>query len=82
MVTGSFGALRRLAAHGRGVALLPRLAIARELREGDLVALDLVTPPRPVAIEARWRAGRDDSALASMLRIAGRHTREAYEAAG
>lgn len=63
MVTGSLGALRRLACNGQGVALLPRLTAAADLATGDLVRLEPPFPVRPVAIEARWRADADPAQL-------------------
>ncbi|WP_419993843.1 LysR family transcriptional regulator [Streptomyces boninensis] len=75
MVTGSFGALRRLAAHGQGVALLPHLVVGRELADGDLVRLDLVTQPEPIAVQALWRPelGPAEPALRGVLELARRH---------
>ncbi|MDT0447623.1 LysR family transcriptional regulator [Streptomyces hesseae] len=57
MVTGSLAALRRLAAHGRGIALLPHLAARQDLDTGELVELDVRQGLEPVSIEARWRTG-------------------------
>ncbi|GAA1500206.1 LysR family transcriptional regulator [Streptomyces synnematoformans] len=73
---GSLPALRRLAAHGRGLALLPRLAVVRDLEDGGLVDLPLASRPGPVAIEARWRPvpGSAEPTLRAVLRLARRHT--------
>ncbi|MFF4736058.1 LysR family transcriptional regulator [Streptomyces sp. NPDC001262] len=57
MVTGSLAALRRLAAHGCGLALLPSLAVQQDLDAGELVELDVRDGLAPVSIEARWRTG-------------------------
>ncbi len=55
MIQGSLSALLRLTGHGHGVSLLPELAVAREVEEGELVELRLTAPLRPVGIVARWR---------------------------
>ncbi|KUJ64527.1 LysR family transcriptional regulator [Streptomyces albus subsp. albus] len=74
MVRGSLSALLRLAGHGRGVSLLPELAVARELADGDLVALRLGAPLRPVSIIAQWhpRLGRAERPLHTLLDLARR----------
>ncbi len=81
---GSLPALRRLAAHGRGLALLPRLAVVRDLEDGGLVDLPLATRPGPVAIEARWRRdpGQAEPTLRAVLRLARRHTTQLPPARG
>ncbi|AJT63045.1 hypothetical protein T261_1359 [Streptomyces lydicus] len=55
MIQGSLSALLRLTGHGHGVSLLPELAVARELTEGELVELRLAERLRPVSIVAQWR---------------------------
>ncbi|MEU6747040.1 LysR family transcriptional regulator [Spirillospora sp. NPDC046719] len=60
MATGSLAALRRMAALGRGVALVPETAVRAELDAGDLVRLDpAVDEVTAVHIEARWRPGAE-----------------------
>ncbi|MFJ9612747.1 LysR family transcriptional regulator [Streptomyces noursei] len=73
-VTGSLSALLRLTAHGQGVSLLPALAVARELAQGDLVTLRLVEPLRPVSIIAQWhpRLGLAERPLRALLDLARR----------
>lgn len=75
VVTGSKAALGRMVAQGRGVALLPRLAVARELAAGELVALDVPAAPATVAVEARWRTGLGplERPLHTLVRLARRH---------
>jgi len=75
MVTGSLAALCRLAAHGRGVALLPALTAHRYLEAGELVEIEVTGGLPMVSIQARWRdrAGGADSAVPALLRLAGRH---------
>lgn len=75
MVTGSLAALRRLACHGRGVALLPHLSVADDLEHGDLVELDVREGLAPVSIEARWRTGLGaaDATVQAVLQLARRH---------
>ncbi|MER6051612.1 LysR family transcriptional regulator [Streptomyces sp. BHT-5-2] len=73
-VTGSLSALLRLTAHGHGITLLPSLAVARELEQGDLVTLRLVEPIRPVSIVAQWRPrlGLAERSLHALLDLARR----------
>lgn len=73
-IEGSLSALLRLAGHGHGVSLLPELAVARELRDGDLVELRLAERLRPVSIIAQWRPrlGLADPALQALLALARR----------
>ncbi|MEK2474708.1 LysR family transcriptional regulator [Streptomyces noursei] len=73
-VTGSLSALLRLTAHGQGISLLPALAVARELEQGDLVTLRLVEPLRPVSIIAQWhpRLGLAERPLQALLDLARR----------
>ncbi len=75
MVTGSLAALRRMAAHGRGVALLPALTAAAPLHSGELVELPVVGGLPTVSIEARWRdrLGPAQAAVDAVLRLARRH---------
>jgi DNA-binding transcriptional LysR family regulator len=75
MVTGSLAALRRLAGHGRGVALLPALSAAQWLDSGELVEIPVAGGLPVVAIEARWRERLDaaDGTVAAILRLARRH---------
>jgi DNA-binding transcriptional LysR family regulator len=74
-VTGSKAALVRLVAQGRGIALLPRLAVARELASGELVALEVAAAPATVDVEACWRdgGGPAERAVHALLRLARRH---------
>ncbi|WP_145906299.1 LysR family transcriptional regulator [Kitasatospora viridis] len=74
MVTGSLAALLRLAVHGRGVTLLPELAVARELETGELVELRLTEQVRPVSIVAQWhpRLGLAEVPLRALLDLAHR----------
>lgn len=75
MVTGSLAALRRLAGHGRGVALMPYLSVARDLENGDLVELDVPEGLVPVSIEARWRTGLGptEASVQAVLQLARRY---------
>jgi DNA-binding transcriptional LysR family regulator len=75
MVTGSLAALRRMAAHGRGVALLPYLAAVRDLESGELVWLRVPSGLSTVNIEARWRTGLGpaDTTVQALVRLARRH---------
>lgn len=76
MVTGSLGALRRMAAHGRGVALLPYLATVRELESGELVWIKVPSELlAKVNIEARWRGGLGpaERTVEALVRLARRH---------
>lgn len=75
MVTGSLAALRRLAAHGQGLALLPLLAVRQDLDSGELIALDVRDGPAPVHIEARWRSGLGpaERALRGLIALAHRN---------
>ncbi|MFC5834536.1 LysR family transcriptional regulator [Nonomuraea insulae] len=74
MIQGSMSALLRLAGHGRGVSLLPELAVARELRDGELVELPLTERLRPVSIVSQWRPrlGPAEPALRALLDLAER----------
>jgi DNA-binding transcriptional LysR family regulator/REP element-mobilizing transposase RayT len=73
-ITGSLAALLRLVALGRGVALLPYTAAAREVAAGELALLDF-PPLAPVGIEARWRPGLGDAERSwqALLRLAKRN---------
>lgn len=75
MITGSFGALLSMAMHGRGVAVLPYLAVARQLESGELVELRLATGLATVHIEARWRngLGATEPVVEALLTLARRH---------
>lgn len=53
------GAIRRLVQEGVGAAFLPRLAVARELMEGRLLALDVDFLPPP-SLSTYWAVRRDD----------------------
>lgn len=74
VVTGSLSALLRLTGHGRGVSLLPELAVAKELEDGELVELRLPEPLRPVSIVAQWhpRLGLAEHPLRALLDLARR----------
>ncbi|MGW2744915.1 LysR substrate-binding domain-containing protein [Streptomyces sp. NPDC001450] len=74
VIQGSLSALLRLAGHGHGVSLLPELAVARELREGELVELRLAERIRPVSIVAQWRPrlGPGERTLRALLDVARR----------
>ncbi|MFE0380848.1 LysR substrate-binding domain-containing protein [Streptomyces inhibens] len=73
-ITGSLSALLRLTGHGHGVSLLPELAVARELEQGELVELRLTEPIRPVSIIAQWhpRLGLAERPLRALLDVARR----------
>ncbi len=74
MIQGSLSALLRLTGHGHGVTLLPELAVARELQEGELVELRLTERIRPVSIVAQWRPrlGAAERGLHALLDVARR----------
>ncbi|MEU8584807.1 LysR family transcriptional regulator [Streptomyces abikoensis] len=82
MVTGSLAALRRLAAHGRGIALLPHLAVRQDLETGELVELDVRQGLEPVSIQARWRTGLGpaERSLTALVSLARRNAPWAAEA--
>lgn len=73
-VAESPAALRDLVRGGYGVAVLPHLAVARELERGELVRLCLYPAPASVGIEARWRTGLGpaERPLHGLLRLARR----------
>lgn len=75
VTTGSPAALLRLLALGRGIALMPYMAAAREIAAGRLVLLDFPPGLAPVGIEARWRPGLGDAERAwqALLRLAKRN---------
>lgn len=75
MVTGSLSALRRMVAHGRGVALLPYLAAIRQLDSGELVRLNVHAGLAMLNIEARWRTapGSYINLVEAVVRLARRH---------
>lgn len=77
VIQGSLSALLRLTGHGHGVSLLPEPAVARELREGELVELVELRPAerlRPVSIVAQWRPrlGPGERTLRALLDVARR----------
>ncbi|MBX7551495.1 LysR family transcriptional regulator [Streptomyces sp. NPDC004232] len=74
LLQGSIAALLRLLGHGHGITLLPELTVARELREGELVALPLTEPLRPVSIIAQWhpRLGAAERTVHTLLDLARR----------
>lgn len=80
MLTGSTATLRRIVANGRGVTMVPRLVVSRELADGDLVELELAPECSlqlaRVGIEARWQArlGTLSEPLHALVRLARRHT--------
>lgn len=80
MITGSTATLRRIVANGRGITMVPRLVVTRELAEGDLVELELAPECSMrlarVGIEARWQArlGTMAESLHALVRLARRHT--------
>jgi DNA-binding transcriptional LysR family regulator len=79
MLTGSTATLRRIVANGRGVTMVPRTVVRRELEDGELVELDLAPECSlrlaTVGIEARWqpRLGAAERPLQALLRLARRH---------
>ncbi len=73
MVTGSLPALVRMAAHARGVALLPSLTAARALAGGELVEIPVAGDLPVIGIEARWSDRREAAELTAMVNLAGRH---------
>ncbi|MBR7828723.1 LysR family transcriptional regulator [Actinospica sp. MGRD01-02] len=79
MLTGSTAMLRRIVANGRGITMVPRLVVARELADGDLVELELAPECSlrlaRVGIEARWQArlGTVSEPLHALVRLARRH---------
>lgn len=83
MVTGSLAALCRMAAHGRGVALLPALTASRYLQTGELVEIAVNGGLPMVSIQARWRdrPGGVDPSIPALLRLARRHQPPRGEAA-
>ena len=91
MITGSTATLRRIVANGRGITLVPRMVVSRDLADGDLVELELDQECSlrlaRVGIEARWQArlGTVAEPLHALVRLARRHTpppaRRAAEAA-
>ena len=80
MLTGSTAMLRRIVANGRGITMVPRLVVTRELADGDLVELELAPECSlrlaRVGIEARWqvRPGTQSEPLHALVRLARRHT--------
>lgn len=80
MLTGSTATLRRIVANGRGITMVPRIVVTRELADGDLVELELAPECSlrlaRVGIEARWqpRIGTLSEPLRALVRLAGRHT--------
>jgi DNA-binding transcriptional LysR family regulator len=84
MITGSLGALLRLVALGRGIAVLPFMCVARDLAAGDLVRLEYPYPLMPLGIEARWRTGlgQAERPLQGLLRLARRHQPQYSDAGG
>ena len=79
MLTGSTAMLRRIVANGRGITMVPRLVVSRELADGDLVELELAPECSlrlaRVGIEARWQArlGAFSEPLHALVRLARRH---------
>jgi DNA-binding transcriptional LysR family regulator len=79
MLTGSTATLRRIVSNGRGITMVPRLVVRRELADGDLVELDLAPECSlrlaRVGIEARWqpRLGTAEKPLQALVRLARRH---------
>jgi DNA-binding transcriptional LysR family regulator len=80
LITGSTAMLRRIVANGRGITMVPRLVVGRELADGDLVELELAPECSlrlaRVGIEARWQArlGTVAEPLHALVRLARRHT--------
>ena len=80
MLTGSTATLRRIVANGRGITMVPRMVVSRELADGDLVELELAAECSlrlaRVGIEARWlaRLGSVAEPLHALVRLARRHT--------
>ena len=80
MITGSTATLRRIVANGRGITMVPRMVVTRELADGDLVELELAPECSlrlaRVGIEARWQArlGTLAEPLHALVRLARRHT--------
>jgi len=79
MITGSTAMLRRIVANGRGITMVPKLVVARELADGELVELELAPECSlklaRVGIEARWltRPGAVAEPLHAFVRLAHRH---------
>ena len=79
MITGSTAMLRRIVANGRGITMVPRLVVSRELADGDLVELELAAECSlqlaRVGIEARWQArlGTVAEPLHALVSLARRH---------
>ncbi len=66
-------AAKRMVAGGLGIALLPRTSVAREMADGQLVALrmaDADPMPRHIGIIRRLDAGAPSPALADFLELA------------
>jgi len=79
LITGSTAMLRRIVANGRGITMVPRLVVTRELADGELVELELAPECSlklaRVGIEARWltRPGTAAEPLHALVRLAHRH---------
>ena len=84
MITGSLGALLRLVALGRGIAVLPYMCVVRDLAAGDLVRLEYPHPLMPLGIEARWRTGlgQAERPLQGLLRLARRNQPQYADSGG
>ena len=79
LITGSTAMLRRIVANGRGITMVPKLVVTRELADGELVELELAPECSlklaRVGIEARWltRPGAAAEPLHALVRLAHRH---------
>lgn len=84
VVAGSLGALLRLVALGRGIAVLPFTSVVRDLASGHIVRLEYPCPLMPLGIEAHWRTGlgQAERPLQGLLRLARRNQPQYADADG
>jgi molybdate transport repressor ModE-like protein len=68
--TVGLGVLRRLAARGEGIALLPRLAADPELRQGELAVIPHRLPLPRASITAVWRGTEPPPHARALIRRA------------
>ena len=78
---GSTDVIKRGVASGLGIALLPEVTVAEELRAGSLEALDWEAPFR-VHTQLLWRDTRQDAALGAFVETAAKLMREEADGGG